>query len=194
MNAMQAGRRAGDDAQIAGRARRTRSGAPPTGVSRPRTGGRPSHRKPLGHRPSSGQPQGHQSLSGQPPGHRPSSSHPPPPRRSPGHQAPARRRPRRPTPGDAHWDATARIWPPGGSSRPGCGSWTATGAAATERSTSSRRTATPSWSVRSRPAAPAGTNTPWRPSAPRRPPGCGYWPSAGWSGTAARHPAAYGSM
>lgn len=31
MNAMQAGRRAGDDAQIAGRARRTRSGAPPTG-------------------------------------------------------------------------------------------------------------------------------------------------------------------
>ncbi|WSF68960.1 YraN family protein [Streptomyces decoyicus] len=35
MNAMQAGRRAGDDAQIAGRARRTRSGAPPTGGEPP---------------------------------------------------------------------------------------------------------------------------------------------------------------
>ncbi|WSB68725.1 YraN family protein [Streptomyces decoyicus] len=35
MNAMQAGRRAGDDAQTAGRARRTRSGAPPTGGEPP---------------------------------------------------------------------------------------------------------------------------------------------------------------
>lgn len=39
MNAMQAGRRAGDEAQIAGRARRTRSGAPPTGRE-PATGRR----------------------------------------------------------------------------------------------------------------------------------------------------------
>lgn len=39
MNAMQAGRKAGDDAQIVGRARRTGSGAPPTG-GKPPTGRR----------------------------------------------------------------------------------------------------------------------------------------------------------
>ncbi|QZY18374.1 YraN family protein [Streptomyces decoyicus] len=38
MNAMQAGRRAGDDAQTAGRARQTRSGAPPTGRKPPTDG------------------------------------------------------------------------------------------------------------------------------------------------------------
>lgn len=179
MNAMQAGRRAGDDAQIAGRARRTRSGAPPTG-RKPATDRRAAVEQapagpPVVKQPPAGPPAADPTVAG-PPGTDPAAAKPTDTRRRAlgryGEDLAARRL----------IEAGMRILDRNWRCRDGeIDIVAADGDALVVCEVKTRR-------------AGFGTNTPWRPSAPRRPPGCGCWRNAGWSGTAARHPAAYGSM